>query len=106
MNESSFLSQLEQRTEQVKITLANLEAERVRIEGLIGRLQPLVPHYDALIDAERSLQEANVQLESSPPVSADQQAVPAWEQGRQPSWEEQHQPQEAAPGEQSQSWQG
>jgi hypothetical protein len=110
VNESSFLSQLEQRTEQVKITLANLEAERVRIEGLIGRLQPLVPHYDALIDAERSLQEANVQLESSPgPTSAtpaDEQAAPSWQQQHQPSWEEQHQPQEAAPGEQSQGWQG
>jgi hypothetical protein len=31
------LSQLEQRTQQVKIMLANLEAEKVRIEDLISR---------------------------------------------------------------------
>ncbi|HXK34200.1 MAG TPA: hypothetical protein VNM91_09330 [Dehalococcoidia bacterium] len=58
----SFLAQLEQRTQQVKITLANLEAEKVRIEQQIARLQPLVPHYDALLDAERALQEANISL--------------------------------------------
>ena len=52
VSEASFLSQLEQRTQQVKITLANLEAEKIRIEELIGRLQPLVPHYDALLAAE------------------------------------------------------
>lgn len=62
----SFLTQLEQRTEQVKITLANLEAERVRIEGLIAQLQPLVPHYDALVAAERTLAEANVALDAPP----------------------------------------
>ena len=56
-NDTSFLAQLEQRTQQVKITLANLEAERTRIEGLIARLQPLVPHYDALLDAERAINE-------------------------------------------------
>ncbi len=64
--DSSFLSQLEQRTQQVKITLANLEAEKVRIEGLITRLQPLVPHYDALLDAERSISEAQIALEEAP----------------------------------------
>ena len=64
--DSSFLSQLEQRTQQVKITLANLEAEKIRIEGLITRLQPLVPHYDALLDAERSISEAQIALESAP----------------------------------------
>ena len=64
--DSSFLSQLEQRTQQVKITLANLEAEKIRIEGLITRLQPLVPHYDALLDAERSISEAQIALESVP----------------------------------------
>lgn len=66
----SFLAQLEQRTQQVKITLANLEAEKVRIEQQIARLQPLVPHYDALLDAERALQEANISLQdasSEPP---------------------------------------
>ena len=58
-----FLSQLEQRTQQVKITLANLEGEKVRIEGLIAQLQPIIPHYDALITAERRLSEANIGLE-------------------------------------------
>lgn len=61
MNDT-FLQQLEQRTEQVKITLANLEAERVRIEGMIAQLQPLVPHYDALLAAERAIAEANIDL--------------------------------------------
>src|SRR5207302_422106 len=64
MNDASFLSQLEQRTQQVKITLANLEAERVRIEGLISRLQPLVPHYDALIAAERAIDESRIELDA------------------------------------------
>jgi hypothetical protein len=68
MSDTSFLSQLEQRTQQVKITLANLEAERTRIEGLIARLQPLVPHYDNLLDAERALHEAQITLE--PPARA------------------------------------
>ena len=66
MSDTSFLSQLEQRTQQVKITLANLEAERTRIEGLIARLQPLVPHYDNLLDAERALHEAQITLEPAP----------------------------------------
>ena len=58
----TFLTQLEQRTQQVKITLANLEAEKVRIEGLIARLQPIIPHYDALVAAERTLVEAQLPL--------------------------------------------
>ena len=70
MSDTSFLSQLEQRTQQVKITLANLEAERTRIEGLIGRLQPLVPHYDNLLDAERALHEAQITLEPASPRGA------------------------------------
>ncbi len=60
-----FLTQLEQRTQQVKITLANLEAEKVRIEGLMAQLQPLVPQYDALLAAERQITEANISLEPS-----------------------------------------
>jgi len=74
--DTSFLSQLEQRTQQVKITLANLEAERTRIEGMINALQPLVPQYDALVAAERTLLDANVELEEAPPAAQ--------------SWEEQH----------------
>jgi hypothetical protein len=62
---NEFLTQLEQRTQQVKITLANLEAEKVRIEGMIVQLQPLVPHYDALLGAERQLSEANITLEAA-----------------------------------------
>ena len=63
LSDATFLSQLEQRTQRVKITLANLEAERVRIEGLIARLQPLVPHYDALLAAERQIDEASIELD-------------------------------------------
>ena len=59
-----FLKQLEQRTQQVKITLANLEAEKIRIEAQIGKLQPLVPQYDALIEAERQLTQANIAFET------------------------------------------
>jgi hypothetical protein len=114
MNESSFLTQLEQRTEQVKITLANLEAERVRIEGLIARLQPLVPHYDALIEAERSLQDANVELEAgvSTPMgdeTAGADAASTEEAAgseRAPSWEEQHPPQQGPSPDQGSTWQG
>jgi hypothetical protein len=62
--DSTFLAQLELRTQQVKITLANLEAERARIEQLIGQLQPIIPHYDALLAAERALVEANVPLDA------------------------------------------
>ncbi len=89
MNESSFLTQLEQRTQQVKITLANLEAERVRIEGLINQLQPLIPHYDALLAAERTIAESNIPLDTPAP-GAEQHAQPA-PQDQQPEqqWSEQ-----------------
>ncbi len=70
-----FLSQLEQRTQQVKITLANLEAEKIRIEGLIAQLQPIVPHYDALVAAERQISESRIPLESTHP--APHEAPPA-----------------------------
>jgi hypothetical protein len=72
----SFLSQLEQRTQQVKITLANLEAERTRIEGMINALQPLVPQYDALLAAERTLLEAHVELEQLPAAEPQAEAQP------------------------------
>jgi hypothetical protein len=74
--DSTFLAQLEQRTQQVKITLANLEAERARIEQLIAQLQPIIPHYDTLLAAERALVEANVTLEGdapSPPADLQRQ---------------------------------
>jgi len=74
VSEASFLSQLEQRTQQVKITLANLEAEKVRIEGLIARLQPLVPHYDALLAAEQSIRDANISLETAAPPAPQAEA--------------------------------
>lgn len=72
MADSSFLSQLEQRTQQVKITLANLEAERTRIENMINALQPLVPQYDALVAAERTLLDSNVELEDAPAPQAEE----------------------------------
>lgn len=83
----SFLSQLEQRTQQVKITLANLEAERTRIETMIQQLQPLVPHYDALVSAERSLADASIELE---PVAEESQGSESWEQQHAPRWEQAH----------------
>jgi len=76
VNDTSFLPLLEQRTQQVKITLANLESEKARIETQIAALQPLIPHYDALIEAERALALANVTLEDAPPAGAAE-PVPA-----------------------------
>lgn len=93
VNESSFLSQLEQRTQQVKITLANLEAEKVRIEGLISQLQPVVPHYDALLDAERAIARANVAIEEAR-LAPESQPEQSWEQQHEP----QHQTAESAWG--------
>jgi len=95
----SFLQQLEQRTQQVKITLANLEAERTRIEGLIARLQPLVPQYDALLEAERRLSEAQVYLEPALPAGGGEHQTTA--EGHPPSWEEQH-----SPAQQEHGWGG
>ena len=103
MNDTTFLAQLEQRTEQVKITLANLEAERTRIEGMIAQLQPLVPHYDALIAAERALAQAEITI---PQLAAGAEAAAAPEHHEatapeQHAWEEQAQPehhQEEQPG--------
>jgi hypothetical protein len=68
VSDGSFLSQLEQRTQQVKITVANLEAEKARIEALIDRLQPLIPHYDALLAAEHAIQDSNIHLETAAPA--------------------------------------
>ena len=78
-----FLKQLEQRTQQVKITLANLEAEKIRIESQIAQLQPMVPHYDALIEAERSLSQASIAFETpedTPPphLAAEPQESSGW----------------------------
>jgi hypothetical protein len=88
----SFLTQLEQRTQQVKITLANLEAEKVRIEGLIAQLQPFVPHYDALLAAERTLSEAAVSLDAAQPAATSAAHEPSGENGsQQDDWEAQHQ---------------
>lgn len=69
-----FLKQLEKRTQQVKITLANLEAEKIRIEAQIGKLQPLVPQYDALLEAERQLTQASIAFETveETPAPADE----------------------------------
>ena len=82
----SFLTQLEQRTQQVKITLANLEAEKTRIEGLIAQLQPLVPHYDALVDAERAISGANIQLEDVSAAAAGHEK--SWEAEHTPPWQQ------------------
>lgn len=91
MNDSSFLSQLEQRTQQVKITLANLEAEKTRIENLIGQLQPLVPQYDALISAEKAIGEANIELHAlSQPQHEEQPVHNGWGENAQPQPEQEH----------------
>lgn len=99
-----FLSQLEQRTQQVKITLANLEAEKVRIESMIAQLQPIVPHYDALLQAERQISEANIALEGdtadAPPENT------GWTQGEPapaPS-DADHQPEDSGSSGWSGSW--
>lgn len=89
VSDASFLTQLEQRTQQVKITLANLEAEKARIEALISRLQPLVPHYDNLLDAERALQDAQIPLESPPAPQAEEQ--PQEQGGNQWGFQQQQQ---------------
>ena len=88
VNESSFLAQLEKRTQQVKSTLAHLEAEKLRIEGLIAQLEPVVPRYDALIEAERTVSAAvmTVEPEASAPAAPAQES--RWgtpERERQPS---------------------
>jgi DNA repair exonuclease SbcCD ATPase subunit len=92
MSESSFLSQLEQRTQQVKITLANLEAEKTRIENLIGQLQPLVPQYDALIAAEKTISDAQIELSAMRgEASQEQQPQNGWgESGGQQQQEQEH----------------
>ena len=90
MNDTTFLAQLEQRTEQVKITLANLEAERTRIEGMIAQLQPLVPHYDALIAAERALAQAEITIPQLAAGTEPERHEP--EPAQQHAWEEQAQP--------------
>jgi hypothetical protein len=77
----SFLSQLEQRTEQVKITLANLEAQRTRIDEMIGQLQPLIPHYEALLNAERSIESANIAFDEPQTPGAEQAAASEGEAG-------------------------
>ncbi len=94
----TFLTQLEQRTQQVKITLANLEAEKVRIEGLIARLQPIVPHYDALVAAERTLIESQLSLDEAVPAAAsaadaaDEPAIELPPASSTPSWQTSSEP--------------
>lgn len=91
MSESSFLSQLEQRTQQVKITLANLEAEKTRIENLIGQLQPLVPQYDALIAAEKTISDAQIELSAmSGEASQEQQPQNGWGESGGQQQEQEH----------------
>lgn len=92
MSDSSFLSQLEQRTQQVKITLANLEAEKTRIENLIGQLQPLVPQYDALISAEKLIGEQNIELHSLQSASQEEHQPQhnGWAESHQPRQESEH----------------
>lgn len=104
---SDFLKQLEQRTEQVKITLANLEAEKIRIESQINALQPLVPQYDALIEAERSLSQASISFETpedTPPphLSAEPQGSSGWSSDA-PAGEEAG---DRESGQQSSGWSG
>jgi hypothetical protein len=82
----SFLTQLEQRTQQVKVTLANLEAQKARIEAQIASLQPVIPHYDALLNAERALREVDIEFEEAQ-ASAAGDGVPSQ---YVPSWESQH----------------
>lgn len=64
----------------------------MRIEAVIGQLQPLVPHYDALLAAEHALANASIELEQphtpaaeAPGQSWEEQHKPAWEQGGESS---------------------
>lgn len=82
----SFLSQLEQRTQQVKITLANLETQKTKIERMIAQLHPLVPHYEALVDAERTLGAAEIQLEEAAPAAAALEAPAGESQTEASNW--------------------
>jgi hypothetical protein len=63
-----FLALLEARTQQLKTAIANLKDDTVRIDALIAKLEPLVPHYDALISAERSLVRTGVDLDPAAPT--------------------------------------
>jgi hypothetical protein len=92
MTDSPFLTQLEQRTQQVKITLANLEAERTRIENLIGQLQPLVPQYDALISAERLIGEQNIELHAMESALQGAEPQPPQHNGWGESASQDHEP--------------
>ena len=88
VNESSFLAQLEKRTQQVKSTLAHLESEKARIEGLIAQLHPFVPRYDALIEAERAVAAAVLTVEPEAPATAAPAQEHRWgqpERQREPS---------------------
>jgi hypothetical protein len=88
VNDSSFLAQLEKRTQQVKSTLAHLESEKLRIEGLIAQLEPVVPRYDALIEAERAVSAAVIGGEPEAPAPAAATQAPRWgtpEREREPS---------------------
>ena len=96
-----FLAQLEQRTQQVKITLANLEADKVRIEGLIAQLQPIIPHYDALVAAERQISEAHISLESTTPAAEPPPAEGSGWSSEAPGGEE-----PSGDGEPSTGWSG
>jgi hypothetical protein len=68
---AGFLSLLERRTQQLKTALANLKDDKVRIEALVAKLEPLVPQYDALVSAERSLADAQVDVGQVRPDGAD-----------------------------------
>ena len=92
----TFLTQLEQRTQQVKITLANLEAEKVRIEGLIAQLQPIVPHYDALVAAERIILDVQLTLDDPAPAPVQTESAPESAPAYQGGW--QTQPEQPATG--------
>jgi phage shock protein A len=67
----SFLSLLEQRADQLKTTLANLKADKMRAEALIAQLEPLMPQYDALIAAERSLVDAQADIDHAQQEQAE-----------------------------------
>jgi hypothetical protein len=76
--DQTFLAQLEQRTLQLKITLGNLEAEKIRIENAIAQLQPLIPQYDGLIEAERTIAASNLAIDppSLAPAADATETVP------------------------------
>lgn len=74
--DAPFLDQLEHRALQLRAVLNQLETERARIDGLIGRVAPLIPQYEQTIAAERELADVTRTLLPGP-ARPDREESPA-----------------------------